>query len=235
MHAPIMESTENRLLATLPAAELEALRPHMHKVSLDHGDVLIKPHEKIKDVYFPITALASLVTVLEDGSTVEAGSVGREGMVGIPVILGAEATPMQTLIQIPGELIRVKASVIKEHFEKGGKLYARLNKYVHALFIIASQSAACNGRHQVVARMARWLLMSSDAIGSDQVNLTHEYLAAMLGVRRSGVTESARKLQDKGMILYKRGGIRIIDRPALETVACECYHVCKAEFDRALA
>lgn len=225
----------NRLLAKIAADELAFLRPHLETVRLDVGTPLIKPRQPIRDGFFPTTGLASLVTVLEDGSTIEAGSVGREGMVGIPIVLGLETTPMQTIVQIAGEFLRVKAQVVKDLFAQRRTFYQLVNRYVHTLFVIASQSAACNRRHQLSERLARWLLMSSDGIGSDEVGLTHEYLAAMLGVRRSGVTEAAQKLQGEGLIEYKRGGVRILDRKRLTAAACECYGLVKSELDKLLA
>ena len=222
----------NRLLDHLPASELAQLQPHMERMSLSHGYPLIKPHDPIRNVYFPINALGSLVTILEDGSTVEAGSVGREGMAGVPVILNAETTPMQTLIQIPGDVWRIDASVVKREFGKRGTLHDILNRYVHTLFVVASQSAACNRRHDIGARLARWLLMSSDGIGSNEIALTQEFLATMLGVRRAGVTEAAARLQNQGWIRYSRGFVEILDRPALETATCECYHVVRREYER---
>lgn len=221
---------KNKLLAAIAPDELATLQPQMETVSLPVGYPLIKPRQPIRDVYFPTTALASLVTVLEDGSTIEAGSVGQEGMAGIPVILGAEATPMETIIQIAGEVIRIKSNVVKDLYDRRKTFHDLMNRYVHTLFIVASQSAACNRRHQLSERLARWLLMSSDGIGSDEVGLTHEYLAAMLGVRRSGVTEAAQALQEQGLIVYKRGGVRIVDRRGLEGAACECYHIVRGEF-----
>jgi CRP-like cAMP-binding protein len=222
----------NRLLEAFPEDDREALRPHMEEVPVDLHMPLIRPHEPIGDVWFPITALASLVTVLEDGSTVEGGSVGREGMVGIPVILHAKTTPMETVIQVPGRAIRMSAEAFMVRFAKSSAVQTLLHRYVHSLFIIASQSAACNRKHQVEERFARWLLMSSDGIGSDEVAITHEYLATMLGVRRPGVTDAALKLQERGLINYRRGGTTILDRPGLEDAACECYRVVKDEQDR---
>jgi CRP-like cAMP-binding protein len=225
-------SNRNRLLASLPQQDLASLEPHLHLVSLEHAQPLITPNEPIRYVYFPTTALASLVTVLEDGSTVEAGSVGREGMVGVPVVLNAETTPMQTLVQIAGEGYRIDASIVHAEFEKRAALHTVLTRYIHTLFVIASQSAACNRRHGVDARLGRWLLTSSDGIGSDSVGITQEFLAAMLGVRRSGVTEAALKLQSHGLIAYSRGHVQIIDRARLEAAACECYQVICHEYDR---
>ena len=224
----------NRLLDRLPGEELDALRPHLEPVSLSLGQYLITPHEPIPYVYFPINALASLVTVLEDGATVEAGSVGREGMVGIPVLLDARVTPMETLVQIPGKAIRVKSAIIKEAFDRGSVLHNLLHRYIHTLFVIASQSAACNRRHHIESRLCRWLLMSSDGIGSDEIALTQEFLATMLGVRRAGVTQAALNLQEEGMIDYTRGRINILDRERLEAATCECYHMVKEEYNRLL-
>jgi len=214
--------------------ELRELQPDLERIRLKHGEPLIKPNEPIRYVYFPIDALASLVTVFEDGTTVESGSVGREGMTGIPVILNSSMTPMQTLIQVAGEVYRLPAARLKEAFDRQGPLYVALTKYVHTLFVVASQSAACNRRHSVEARLCRWLLMSSDGIGSNEINITQEYLAAMLGVRRPGVTEAAGKLQADGLIRYVRGFVEIVDRPRLETAACECYHMVRDEYERLL-
>lgn len=222
----------NRLLDSLPQNELQELRPHMERMSVTHGYPFITPHKPIKHVYFPISTLGSLVTVLEDGSTVEAGSVGREGMVGIPVILKAETTPMQTLVQIPGEVWRIDANIVRDEFERRRGLHTILNQYVHTMFVVASQSAACNRRHAVEPRLARWLLMSSDGIGSHELAITQEFLSTMLGVRRAGVTEAASKLQSDGLIRYIRGFVEVLDRPALEAAACECYHVVRREYER---
>jgi CRP-like cAMP-binding protein len=225
----------NRLLGKMGAEVVERLGGGAEVVSLRLGEPLIVPHEPISHVYFPVGALASLVTVLEDGTTVEAGSVGREGMVGIPVILGAVATPMQTLTQIAGDAVRVPADVVKAEYGRGGPLHDVLTQYIHTIFIVASQSAACNRRHEVEARLARWLLMSADGIGSEELAITQEFLAAMLGVRRPGVTLAALKLQEQGLIRYSRGLVQILDRPGLEAAACECYHVVRQEFERLLA
>ena len=201
------------------------------RVTLDLHTPLIRPNEAIGDVWFPTTCLASLVTVLEDGSTVESGAVGREGMVGIPVILNATSTSMQTVVQVPGEAIRVPAETLLESMQRSRKVHGLLNRYVHSLFVIASQSTACNRKHQVEERLARWLLMSSDGINSNEISITHEYLATMLGVRRPGVTDAALHLQDQGLIQYRRGGTTIVDRRRLEETACECYGVVRQTQD----
>ena len=204
----------------------------MDLVDLEYSQLLIKPNTIIENVYFPTTALASLVTVLEDGSGVEAGSVGREGMVGVAVILYMDQTPMQTVTQIPGKAWRLDAGVLRKVFDQRESVHMLLNQYVHTLFVVASQSAACIRRHVVQARLARWLLMSSDGVGSSDVAITHEYLGVMLGVRRAGVTEAIGKLEDVGLIRGRRGGVVILDRPGLEAAACECYRVVKSELDR---
>jgi CRP-like cAMP-binding protein len=222
----------NRLLAHLPAEEFELLRPQMEQVQLAHGDRIIEPHVPIKDIYFPLNSLLSMVTMMEDGSAVESGSIGREGMAGAPVLLDATETTMPTFVQIPGEAVRIKASTVKEVYERGGALKKIVNRYIHTVIVVSSQSVACNRLHHIEARLARWLLMSSDGVGSNEVNLTHEYLAVMLGVRRAGVSEAAAKLQERNLIRYNRGNVMILDRPSLEACACECYQVVKDEYER---
>jgi CRP-like cAMP-binding protein len=224
--------TGNRLLDLLPQDELNALQPE--RMTVTHAYPLIVPSEPIKYVFFPINALGSLVTILEDGSSIEAGSVGREGMVGIPVILGAESTPMQTVVQIPGDMWRVERGAVKQEFAKQRTLSGLLNRYVHTIFVVASQSTACIRRHGVDARLARWLLMSSDGVDSHELPLTQEFLATMLGVRRAGVTEAASRLQSEGLIRYSRGFVEIVDRPGLEAATCECYHTIRREYERLL-
>ena len=223
---------ENRLLALLPAAELDALRRHAEVVSLRLGHPAIVPDRPIKDVYFPLTCLLSLVTTMEDGATVESSTIGREGMSGIPVVLNAGQTTMPTFCQIPGEAVRVRSEHVRDLYERGAEARRIFNRYVHTVVVVGSQSAACNALHRVEARMCRWLLMSSDGIASDEVNLTQEYLAAMLGVRRPGVTEVAGKLRGEGLIDYTRGSIRILDRAGMEKRACECYGRVKGEYER---
>jgi CRP-like cAMP-binding protein len=223
---------ENRLLALLPAAELDTLRRHAEVVPLRHGDCAIVPDEPIREVYFPVTCLLSMVTTMEDGASVESGTIGREGMSGIPVVLNACQTTMPTFCPIPGDSIRVRTEHLLEVYERSAEVRHLFNRYIHTIVVISSQSAACNALHRVEARMCRWLLMSSDGVASDEVNLTQEYLAAMLGVRRPGVTEVAGKLRAEGLIDYSRGSIRIADRPGMERRACECYGRVKGEYER---
>lgn len=224
--------TQNRLLASLPREELELLSAHMEQVSLSAGQIIILPDEPIEFVYFPLNCLLSLVVVMENGATVESGSVGREGMAGLSIVLDAATTPMKTLAQIPGQAMRIKAEIIKEAFNRGGVLQKLLYRYIHTIIVVSSQTAACNRLHRLEARFCRWLLMSSDGIGAEKLHLTQEFLAAMLGVRRSGVSEAASQLQSQGSINYQRGQIEIVNRKSLETSACECYAAVKAEYDR---
>jgi CRP-like cAMP-binding protein len=233
-HQEAYPPTQNRLLASLPSEELKALLPHLEQVSLSRRQTIILPDEPIPFIYFPINSLLSLVTVMEDGSTVEAGAIGREGMAGLPILLDAGTTPMRTLTQIPGQAVRVKAQIIKEAFDRGGALRHILHRYIHTTIVVGSQSAACNRLHHLEARLCRWLLMSSDGVGSEELSLTQDFLGMMLGVRRAGVSEAASQLMDKGLIRYQRGRIQIVDKKSLETAACECYGVVKAEYDRLL-
>jgi CRP-like cAMP-binding protein len=226
---------ENRLLAELPDAELDALRPHFEIVTLHHSQHVIVPEEPIEDCYFPTGCLLSLVTQMEDGSTVESGVIGREGMSGLPVLLDAGTTPMPAFAQVPGEAIKIKASAVKEAYDSRGALHKLFNRYMHTVMVTGSQSTACNALHRLEERFCKWLLMSGDGIGSDEIDLTHEFLAIMLGVRRAGVTEAAIKLQDAGLISYARGHVRILDRARLEATSCECYRKTRAEHERLFA
>lgn len=223
---------ENRLLACLPEEEISRLSEHLERVSLSHGEHVIVPDEPIREIYFPLNCLLSLVTTLEDGSTVESGIIGREGMSGIPVILEARMTTMPTFVQIPGDALKVRAHVVKDVYDEGGALHKILNRYIHMVVVTGSQSAACNAKHRLEERLCRWLLMSSDGVGSDDLNLTQEFLATMLGVRRPGVTEAATRLQEEGLISYSRGRIQILNHERLEESACECYAVTKEEYGR---
>lgn len=223
---------ENRILAALMGEELERLRPHLERVRLTRGQPVIVPEKPIRDFYFPLTCLLSLVTTMEDGASVESGTIGREGVSGVPVLLDARQTTMPTFVQVPGEAFRVRANIVKDAYDSSGSLRTLLNRYIHTLIVVSSHSAACNRLHGLEQRFCKWLLMSSDGIGSDEVGLTQEFLAVMLGVRRAGVTEAALKVQAAGLISYGRGRIRILDRARLERSACECYARMKAEYER---
>jgi CRP-like cAMP-binding protein len=224
--------TRNRLLASLPAEELEHIGRHCEFVSLRHGFCAITPDEPIRDVYFPLNCLLSMVTTMEDGASAESGSIGREGMSGIPVLLNAGQTTMPTFVQIPGDAARLRAEAVRELYERGGGAHRVFNRYIHTVVVVGSQSTACNALHRIERRMCRWLLMSSDGVGSDEVNLTQEYLAVMPGVRRPGVTEIAGRLRAEGLIDYRRAHIRILHRAELERMACECYARVRGEYER---
>ena len=226
---------DNRLLAQLPDEELDALRSSFQRVSLRHGEYAIVPEEPIRYIYFPLNCLLSLVSEMEDGSSAESGSIGREGMSGIPVLLDARQTIMPTFVQVPGEAIKVRADVIKSAYDRGTALRSLLNRYIHTVVVVGSHATACNALHKVRQRMCKWLLMSSDGVGSDEVKLTHEYLATMLAVRRPGVTETAGELQRAGLIGCGRGRFLILDRERLEAEACECYRRMKDEYERLFA
>jgi CRP-like cAMP-binding protein len=214
---------ENSILAALPAEEMERIASFLTPVSLALGQVLYEPHETIQSVYFPTSAVVSLVTILEDGSTVEAGMIGPTGMVGISVILGAETMNSQSVVQHSGEALKMKAAAIKDLFKLGGQLPKSLLLFTHELFTQVSQTAACNRLHTVEERLARWFLMMHDYAGDDEFTLTQEFIATMLGSRRAGVTVAAGVLQRAGFIHYKRGFIRILNRSGLEDASCECF------------
>ena len=226
---------ENLLLASLPEDERERLRPHQERVSLMHGEHAIVPDEPVRHVHFPAGCLISMTTTMRDGATVECASVGREEMSGIPVILDAVSTPMPTFCQVPGEAVRVRAEAVKEAYERSADVRRQLNRYVHTVVVNGSTSAACNRLHGLEERLCRWLLASSDGVGSDFLALTQEYLALTLGFRRAGVTEAAVKLRDAGLINYRRGRIQLLDREGLTARSCECYGRTKAEYERLFA
>ena len=222
----------NLLLNQLPLDEYRLLEPHLQRVHLHRGEPVISPDKPIDYIFFPLSALLSLVTILSDGSMIESGTIGREGMSGIPVLLDATQTTMETVAQVPGEAFKIKARELKAVYQRGGTLQKLLNRYMHVVLVISSQSAACNARHELKQRFSRWVLMSSDGVGSDEVSLTQEYLSVMLGVRRAGVTVAAGELQAAGAIEYERGSIRIRNRELLERASCECYQRTKEEYFR---
>jgi CRP-like cAMP-binding protein len=223
-------TSENRLLGKLATEEYELLAPHLETVSLSLSEVLFRPEDHLQHVHFPTTAIVSLLTELEDGGGMEVGLVGREGIVGISAILGGSETKVAT-VQAEGEALRLEAGKLREEFSRGGVLHNALLRYTHALITQISQSVVCNARHPVEGRMARWLLMYHDRMERDEFVMTHEFIAQMLGVRRSGVSEVAQKLQAMGFIDYHHGHFKILDRKGLEDFACECYPVVQEKFD----
>jgi CRP-like cAMP-binding protein len=225
----------NWLLTGLPKEEYARLLPNLEAVTLNVGQVLNQPHEPIQYLYFPDNGcVVSLATAMEDGSTVEVGAVGSEGMLGLSVFWGVQTSPYGAIVQIPGSALRLNADVLKRMLSELGSLHSILLRYTHAVVVQIAQTAACNCRHSVEERFARWLLVCHDRARSDDFPLTHEFIAEMLGVRRASITESAVGFQKKGWIRYKRGHITILDRFGLEKAACECYRVVRQELERYL-
>ncbi|MFN2453095.1 MAG: Crp/Fnr family transcriptional regulator [Pyrinomonadaceae bacterium] len=223
--------SENWLLAGLPREEYERLAPYLESVSRSSGEILFRPDEQLRDVHFPTTSVVSLLTDLKDGTGMEVGLVGREGLVGISAILGGSETKVAT-VQASGLSYRLRASKLQEEFNRGGELQRALLRYTHALMAQISQSVVCNARHDIEGRLARWLLMFRERVGADEFELTHEFMANMLGVRRASVSEIAIKLQEMGLIHYHRGHFTILDHQGLEQFTCECYPVIKEKFDK---
>src|ERR1700687_1570877 len=224
----------NHLLAALPRAEFERLRPNLQPVSLDLGKVIYESGEQMDYVYFPTTSHISLLYTMIDGSTAEMGLVGQEGIVGIALFMGGETTPTRAMVQGGGEAFRMKSKAMLDEFKRGGEFQHLLLRYTQALITQISQTAVCNRLHSVEQRLCRWLLMTHDLAQSDELQMTHEFISNMLGVRREGVTLAAHRLQEKGMISYVRGHIHILDRQQLLSHVCECYQVVKEEHDRLL-
>jgi len=223
-------SIKNHILAALPAKEYQALLPHLSHMDLVHGNVLFDTGEPIQEVYFPNDAVVSLVYSTLDGTTVEVGLVGNEGMVGVPFILGATASPYRAIVQVSNGAMTMKATILRDEFLRGGVLQNVLHRYTYGLMTQVSRTAVCNRIHKIEERLARWLLMVRDRMLSDEFGLTHEFLADMLGVRRAGVTLAAGAIQQAGLIRYVHGKVTIVDPEGLESVACECYAVGKHDF-----
>jgi len=232
--APDEAPIRNRLLAALPASELALLTPYLERVSLEQRAQLFAPEQPIAHVYFPDTAVISLVSRLEDGRSVEVGTAGSEGMAGLSLFLAEDTSSFEAFAQIPGIAHRMDAKEFVRLAATSEALHRMLLRYTQAFLTQVAQTAACNGAHLVEERCARWLLMTSDRVDGDEFALTHEFLAFMLGVRRAGVTVTMRALQDAGIIAYGRGRIGIVDRAALEAVSCACYRVVRDHFERLL-
>jgi CRP-like cAMP-binding protein len=220
---------KNRILTALPKRELTSLTAQLSAVDLPLRTSLQVANEEERYAYFLEDGMASIVSTMADGSSVEVGAVGRDGVVGISALLGAKSSPMNTFVQIAGSGFRISAKKLKEAFEQPGKLKTLLQRYIQMQLLCARQFTACNRLHSAEQRLARWLLTCQDIVGSDELSLKQEFLGQMLGIRRLTVTVSARGLQDAGLIHYARGRIRILDRAGLEKIACECYELTRAE------
>jgi len=225
---------QNHLLAALPASDYERLAPHLELIPLKLGEVLYEPGVQLRYVYFPTTSIVSLLYVMEDGASAEIAIVGNEGILGISLFMGGETTPSRAVVQSAGYGYRLKAQLLKDEFQRFGPMLHLLLRYTQALITQMAQTAVCNRHHSVDQQLCRWLLLSLDRLASNELSMTQELIANMLGVRREGVTEAAGKLQEAGLISYRRGRITVLDRPGLEARSCECYEVVKKELDRLL-
>ena len=230
----VVAPQQNQLLAALPPADYERLLPHLEHIRLDLGQALYESGAEQGYVFFPTTSIVSLLYVMEDASSAEIAIVGNEGVVGIALFMGGESTTSRAVVQSAGECYRLRAGLVKVEFVKGGDLQHILLRYTQALITQMAQTAVCNRHHTVEQQLCRWLLLSMDRLPSNELTMTQELIANMLGVRREGVTEAAGKLQAAGLIHYSRGKITVLDRPRLETQVCECYAVVKREYDRLL-
>lgn len=231
---PSINYRGNRLLACLPELEWQRWLPHLTLVDLPQGQVLYESGQCIHHVYFPLDATVSLLSMLEDGSSTEISLVGQEGMVGIAIFMGGESTTSSAVVHSAGRGLKIAGPVIKTEVHRSVPVMHLLMRYTQALITQMAQTAVCNRHHSVDQQLCRWLLMNMDRVSGNELILTQELIANMLGVRREGVTESALKLQRAGLIRYSRGRITVLDRPALERRACECYKIVKNEYGRLL-
>jgi len=228
------EPAENRLLAALPVEEYERLRPSLQPVEFSLGEVVYEFGGQLDYVFFPTNSIVSLLYTMENGTSAEMGLTGNDGIVGIALFMGGGTMPNRAVVQSAGGALKMKAKVLQDAFALGGKFQYLLLRYTQALITQISQTAVCNRLHSVEQQLCRWLLLSHDRVKADELIMTQELIADMLGVRREGVTVAAGRLQDAGAISYARGHIHILDRAKLEETVCECYRVVKDEFDRLL-
>lgn len=225
---------QNHLLAALPAEDLQRVSNKLKLVTMPLGDSLYESGSRQRAVYFPTTAIVSLLYQLADGASAEIAVVGNEGLIGVSLFMGGETTPSRAVVQSAGYAYRLSGKFLKEEFTLGGAMQHLLLRYTQALLTQMAQTAVCNRHHSLDQQLCRWLLLSLDRLIGNELVMTQELIANMLGVRREGVTEAAGNLQDAGLIKYSRGRITVLDREGLETRTCECYAVVKKEFDRLL-
>src|ERR1700722_17581513 len=228
------EPRNNFLLAALPDPEWRRWQSVLEKVEMPLGQVLYEPGTTLAHVYFPTTSIVSLLYVMENGASAEIAVVGNEGLVGVALFMGGESTPSRAVVQSAGHGLRLKAQLLKNEFNRAGPVLHLLLRYTQALITQMAQTAACNRHHTLDQQLCRWLLLSLDRLGTNELAMTQELIANILGVRREGVTEAALTLQEAGLIRYTRGRIKVLDRPGLEKRTCECYAVVKREYDRLL-
>ena len=233
MPAP-QSPNHNHLLAALPTADFERLAAHLEPVELLLGEVLYESGGLLQHVYFPTTAILSLHYVMENGSSCEIAGVGNEGVLGISLFMGGNTTTSRAVVQTGGQGYRLKSQLMLQEFNRAGLMQQLMLRYTQALITQMSQTAACNRHHSLVQQLCRWLLLTLDRMPTNELIMTQELVASMLGVRREGVTEAAGKLQQTGVIRYRRGHITVLDRAGLESQVCECYAVVKTEFARLL-
>ncbi|MFL6673791.1 MAG: Crp/Fnr family transcriptional regulator [Massilia sp.] len=229
------DPNQNHLLAALLDSEFERLSPHLELIPLLLGDVLCESGGKLDYVYFPTTAIVSLLYLLENGDTSEIAGVGNEGVLGVSLFMGGGSTPSRAVVQTGGFGYRLPVRILMEEFNRAGPVMRLLLRYTQALFTHMSQTAVCNRHHSVEQQLCRWLLLTLDRLASNELTMTQELISNMLGVRREGVTEAAGRLQAYGYISYRRGHITVLDRVGLERNVCECYAVVKKEFARLLS
>jgi len=230
-HSP----NQNHLLAALPTAEFESVAAHLERVPMPLGEVLYEPGGQMEHAYFPTTAIVSLHYVMESGASAETAGVGNEGVVGISLFMGGNTTPSSAVVQTAGHAYRLESRLLKEEFNRAGLMQRLLLRYTQALITQMFQTAACNRHHSVEQQLCRWLLLTLDRLPTNELIMTQELVASMLGVRREGITEAAGKLQQAGFIRYRRGHIAVLERSGLETRVCECYAVVKKELGRLLS
>jgi len=230
----VSQQHPNRLLGLLPHRDYARLRPHLRSIPLEYRQSLYQAHKPIKFVYFIETGVGSLVNTMANGEASEVGTIGNEGMVGLPFVLSDDMAPTSVYIQVPGAGLRMKATLFQKELARSPSMRTVMLRYAHAFFNQVAQSAACNQFHSLEQRCCRWLLMTHDRMQSDEFLLTQEFLAMMLGVQRTGVSIAAGALQRAGLIRYRRGTVTMIDRRGLLRRSCECYGVSKKEFDRLL-
>ena len=234
MKAFSSDPLKNHLLAALPPSEWQRWLPQLEAVDMPLGQVLYEPGVTLGHVYFPTTAIVSLLYVMENGASAETAMVGNEGLVGISLFMGGESTPSRAVVLSAGQGYRLEAQAMKDEFSRAGPVLHLLLRYTQALITQMSQTAVCNRHHSLDQQLCRWLLLSLDRLQGSELVMTQELIANMLGVRREGVTESALKLQAAGLIRYARGHISVLNRAGLERRTCECYAVVKKEYDRLL-
>ena len=230
----IMVPLRNHLLAALPKGDFDRLTPHLRLVSLSLGEALYESGSALRHVYFPVDSIVSLLAVMEDGASAEIAVVGNDGVVGVSLFMGGETTPSRAVVQSAGHAYRLKAAILKSEFTRAGAMQHLLLRYTQALLTQMAQTAVCNRHHTLDQQLCRWLLVSLDRLPSNELAMTQDLIANMLGVRREGVNEAAGKLQEAGLIHYSRGRIVVLDRLGIEARTCECYAVVKRESDRLL-